>query len=473
MRKWVVLGIVGLLVFGNLVFAGGWDESDLQVSAGSKTCNTCNSCQEFDVDKVLNEVNLEIENLTRVINQKGAELQGLYQKAKISPTNESLDRILMLETELAYKRADLLFYQAQKQQVEMYKKYTRKTSYGVEVLYYKLPKKDEIVEELTNEINPAVEDPDFDWFISAYLQAYEMTGFELLEKLFELRNLIEKAKKGEASIEDLMKWKAEFKKLEAKRDHYGLKYSELDTLQELYMRGRYQTILKSALVQLSSISWGIPQYQGESCWPSWWYCPSKEEPLIEESPSEPTSWWDWVIGTYYMDAFEPVLVWVGIYSSETPNRDYFIGEECTTEFPEWHRGWEVRKYWNDLVDDYPDMRSIQVKLFYTAKLPSRGYKRYGMIWLYNCNEDECWLTSINEYLPSEPNIGPPDGYYDIVTTPNAKLSCCKTCPYGGSCTSCRWCNRHCDGCFACDPTGRQYFAAVGDPSEYRQRNIWP
>ena len=471
MRKWVILGIVALLVFSSFGFVlaqGDFQEvKDLQVRI--EKCESC-SCQDFDVDKVLSEVNARIENLTKVINQEEAELQVLYQKVQVLSTNKSWDRILMLETELAYKRADLLFYQAQKQQLEMYKKYMGKTPYGIEVLYYKLPKKDEIVEELTDEVHPIVKNPDFDWFISAYLQAYEMTSLELLEKLFELRNLTEKAKRGKASIEDLMKWKAEFRKLEAKRDHYGLRYSELDTLKELYIVGRQQTILKSASVQPLSISWGIPQYQGESCWSI--FCPSKEPPLIEESPSNADDWWDWIIGTYYMDDFEPVLVWVGMYDTYRPVDDprHFLGENCTTEFPAWHRGWEVRKYWEELKN-YPGIGSIQVKLFYTAKLPSRGFKRYGMIWVYNCNENECWLTSINEYLPLEPNIGPPDGYYDFVNPLGKTLRCCKTCPYGGSCTSCRWCNRHCGGCFACDPTGEQYIMTVDDPSDYHWKLI--
>ncbi len=110
MQRWVVLFVVGVLFLSSFAFAGQFQEvKDLQVPVSS---GACSSCQDFDVDKALSEINLKIENLTRVINQKEEELQELYQKARVFSTNETWDRILMLETELAYKRADLLFYQA-------------------------------------------------------------------------------------------------------------------------------------------------------------------------------------------------------------------------------------------------------------------------------------------------------------------------------------------------------------------------
>lgn len=79
MRKWVFWALLGLLVFGNFgfVFAEQFQEvRGLQVR--TEKCESC-SCQDFDVDKALSEVNARIENLTKVINQKEAELQGLYQ----------------------------------------------------------------------------------------------------------------------------------------------------------------------------------------------------------------------------------------------------------------------------------------------------------------------------------------------------------------------------------------------------------
>ena len=94
MRKWVILGIVALLVFSSF-------EKDLQVRI--EKCESC-SCQEFNIDKALSGVNARIENLTRVINRKEAELQVLHQKVQVLSINKGWDRILMLETELAYKR---------------------------------------------------------------------------------------------------------------------------------------------------------------------------------------------------------------------------------------------------------------------------------------------------------------------------------------------------------------------------------
>ena len=103
MRKWVILGIVALLVFSSFGFVlaqGDFQEvKDLQVRI--EKCESC-SCQDFNTDKALSEVNARIENLTKVINQKESELQVLYQE--VQTTNRGWDRILMLETELAYKR---------------------------------------------------------------------------------------------------------------------------------------------------------------------------------------------------------------------------------------------------------------------------------------------------------------------------------------------------------------------------------
>ena len=76
MRRWIVLFVVGLLFLSSFGFAGQAEDSQAPVSSG--TCDTCSSCQDFDVDKALSEVNARIENLTKVINQKEAELRKLY-----------------------------------------------------------------------------------------------------------------------------------------------------------------------------------------------------------------------------------------------------------------------------------------------------------------------------------------------------------------------------------------------------------
>ena len=190
MRRIVASLLLSLLVlssFGFVLAGDVWKESNLQVSAGSKTCNTCSSCQDFDVDKALSEVNLRIENLTRVINQKEAELQKLYAELSKSKSVETLEKIVKLEDEVQLLKSELEAYKRQKLSLEFVKKYTRKTSYGVEILYYRLPREDVLVRQYIEKVHPVRKDVDLDWFIAYYRQAGELTFDEYVETDMRLR----------------------------------------------------------------------------------------------------------------------------------------------------------------------------------------------------------------------------------------------------------------------------------------------
>ena len=98
MQRWVVLGVVVLLVFSSFGFVFAQESfqevKDLQVKA--EKCESC-SCQDFNIDKALSEVNEKIENLAKVINQKEVELRKLYAELNRAKSVETLERIVKLE----------------------------------------------------------------------------------------------------------------------------------------------------------------------------------------------------------------------------------------------------------------------------------------------------------------------------------------------------------------------------------------
>jgi len=148
MRRKTLLSlfVVGVLFLSNFVFAGQFQEvKDSQVPVSSKACDTCSSCQNFDVDRALSEVNAKIENLTKVINQKEAELKKLYAELNGTKSIETLEKIIKLEDEVQGLKSEREAYKRQKLSLELTKKYTRKTPYGLQVLYYRLPREDVLV----------------------------------------------------------------------------------------------------------------------------------------------------------------------------------------------------------------------------------------------------------------------------------------------------------------------------------------
>jgi len=109
MRRWVVLFLT------NFGFAGQFQEvKDSQVPVSSGTCGACSSCQDFDVGKALVEVNLKIENLTRIINQKEAELQKLYAEFNRTKSIKTLEKIVKLEDDIQLLKSEREFYKRQK-----------------------------------------------------------------------------------------------------------------------------------------------------------------------------------------------------------------------------------------------------------------------------------------------------------------------------------------------------------------------
>ncbi|MDK2853908.1 MAG: hypothetical protein PWQ92_802 [Thermococcaceae archaeon] len=115
MQRWVVLFVVGVLFLSSFAFAGQFQGvGDSQVLVSSGTCSACSSCQGFDVDKALREINLKIENLTRLINQKEAELHKLYAELNKTKSVETLEKIVKLEDEIQLLKSEKAFYERRK-----------------------------------------------------------------------------------------------------------------------------------------------------------------------------------------------------------------------------------------------------------------------------------------------------------------------------------------------------------------------
>lgn len=129
MQRWVVLSIVGLLVFSSFGFVFAQEVKSLQVS--SETCSACSSCRDFDIDKALSETNAKIENLTRLINQKEAELHKLYAELNKTKSVETLEKIVKLEDEIQLLKSEREFYERQKIIGRILNRYSGKNLYTI------------------------------------------------------------------------------------------------------------------------------------------------------------------------------------------------------------------------------------------------------------------------------------------------------------------------------------------------------
>jgi len=450
MQKWVVLGIIGLLVFSSFgfVFAGGWEESNAKLSASPGTCNTCNSCQDFDIDKALSEVNAKIENLTRVINQKEAELQELYVELNKTKSVGTLEKIVKLEDEVRGLKSEREAYKRQRLSLEFVKKYTRKTPHGVEVLYYRLPKEDVLVREYVEKVHPVRKDVDLDWFIAYYRQAGELTFDEYVETDMRLREILKEIRSGNATVEEALKLIQKRKRIWNEIYAYLEERVKLETIKRLKEIGKQQTIMKTTIgIEPLAIDVGISN--GWGC--SLHYCFGESAPVL------PTQ--------AYLHSFQKVAVWVGMYTSPTPNINYFYDEYCTYEFTSTsniHEYWEtaMELTYDPILGDSP-VNSIQVKWFFSAYDSSNV--KHDIIWQFECDATHCWLTTGRADLPNPDLV--PWGTYELDIFENY-LACCRGCLIG---CQCHWCNTHCGGCFACDPSRAQNFVHEDKPN----RTIWP
>ncbi|HIH72173.1 MAG TPA: hypothetical protein HA300_02205 [Thermococcaceae archaeon] len=465
------MSIVGLLVFSSFGFVFAQESfrevKNSQVPVSSEACSACSSCRDFDVDKALGEVNLKIENLTKLINQKEAELQGLYAELNKTKSVETLEKIVKLEDEAQLLKSDLEFYKRQELSLELIKKYTRRTPYGVEVLYYRLPREDELVREYIEKVHSVRKDVDLKWFIAFYRQAGELTFDEYVVTDMKLREVIKEIKAGNATVEDALKLIRQRKEIWDRIYAYLEERDKLQTFKNLKELGRKQTIMKTMGIEPYGIYSNVTYYNelgvkyscAEIIIDGIPYCGAN--PLKQTLPSYTYP------GTPSFKDLTPIAVWVGVYSSSEPNTDYYLGEFCTYTFKKeskLHEYWELAKYYDSRA------KSVQIKYFYDgiAYNPSTGeYQIANLIWQFECNSaTNCWVTSYRPRLP-DPNdpLTIPNGEYVIRVFSRAlRSNCCRSSsshdnPYG-----CHWSNGHCNACFAPDDSASQNFPHEDRPT---------
>jgi len=139
---------------------------------------------------------------------------------------------------------------------------------------------------------------------------------------------------------------------------------------------------------------------------------------------------------HYFTNFAQVRVWVGNYSDSPPDEDDFIDEQCYTYFT-----MNYDYYWSRRVTG---TESIQIKFFYSAY---KNTTRHNAIWVVNKNAyGHTTPSGYAMYAITTPS----NGYYYVSTF--LRSACCEQ-----TYNVWRWCNTHCQGCFACDPTGCQNF----------------
>jgi len=454
MQKCITLFVIGVMFLSRLVTAQEFRDSQV----GSEECKSC-SCRGFDFDKVLNEVNAKIANLSSVINQKEVELYTLYDEFNRTRDIEILEEIIKFEEEVQLLRSELELYKRQRLNLMLIKKYTRKTAYGIEILYYRLPRESKLVEKYVEELNPVKKDVNLDWLIAFYRQASELTFDDYIEVDMRLRDTLKEIKAGNGTIEDALKLIRERRKLWSEIYRYLEERDKLQTIKTLRELGRRQTIMKT----LGIVSYredeviyhselGLRYPCTETNIDGTPYCGVNSLKQVLPSYNYP--------GTPFFEDLTPIAVWVGVYSSSEPNRDYYLGEFCTYTFKEesrLHEYWELARYYDSRA------KSVQIKYFYDgiAYNPSIGeYQIVNLIWQFECNSaTTCWVTSYRPRLPYPNNpLTIPNGEYVIRVFSRAlRSNCCRSSsshdnPYG-----CHWSNRHCEACFAPDDSASQNF----------------
>jgi len=352
---------------------------------------------------------VEVEILEKEIKEKKEMLLGLYKEAKEGIRWKEIEdlqsEIEELEGEYWYKK-EILF------EIEVIRKYTELQNDGTL--------------KIVREPFPEIENLDFK--VAKALNTMEFVGKERMEKKSELyETLFGKdcenidwnntgkvyVKIPDLDINKIEKAYWEIEDLDVKHWKYKKEYIELRTIQKIK----------------EDIANGRTTLSG--CYGFW--CDPKTTPLND-------------FGYYTFYNFQKINVWVGMYSSSSPNPSYYLGEYCTTYFTT-----SMTYYWNLAKNRNPNTKSIQIKWFYLADVQEDG-TRHNIIWEGNKNSYREWYTYYGKYTTTNPK----SGRYQITRYLNHHACC--------GWIKCHWCNTHCGGCFACDPSGAQYFSRTDTKS---------
>ena len=351
----------------------------------------------------------DVALLEKEIKKKKEMLLGLYKEAKEGIQWKELEdlqsEIEELEREYWYKK-EVLF------EMSVIRKYTELQSDGTL----------KIVRESLPEID--------DFEVGKALNTMEFVGEEKMRKESELCELIFGKNYENKYWNEMGKEYVEVPDLDTKK--LETIYREIENLEDEHWQYKKRHIELRTIQKIKEdIANGRTTLSG--CYGFW--CDPPTTPLDD-------------YGYYIFYNFQKVKVWVGMYDKSSPfdpNAD-MIDEYCTTYFTT-----SMTYYWNLAKNRNPNTKSIQIKWFYLADVYDDG-TRHNIIWEGNKNSSREWYTYYGKYTTTNPK----SGSYQVKRYLNHHACC--------GWIKCHWCNTHCGGCFACDPSRAQYFSRTDTKS---------
>ncbi|WP_143592335.1 hypothetical protein, partial [Thermococcus litoralis] len=449
--------VVGVLFLSSFAFAGQFQGvGDSQVLVSSGTCSACSSCQGFDVDKALREINLKIENLTRLINQKEAELHKLYAELNKTKSVETLEKIVKLEDEIQLLKSEKAFYERRKNDLII-------LSISYIARPYRQFKNNEInvyIKEL-EQAGINVKNTTVNYLISLYWVMLGGLFDEVVRIDNEIHNTLHEFNSSSDEAEIVTKiisliqrkkklWEEIRRYLKLRDELYLINYVKKKELENLLWTAYNELPL---VASTTNCQWNA---NGKLI------CPEIKLGY-EEDPDCCLSFYGLksaltTDNTYLFENIRTSVVWVGMYSSSFPNKDYHVGDWCTYDFPPDNSESTIRGiYWEraqEIANEYGlTVNSIQIKFFYTARVYRSdlgGYQQTNLIFQYDCypygNSIVCRPSSgYGKSLFSNPQ-NPPYSFQTKIAVYPYVLVCKMYGDCGGyGCEYAKWANGHCWG----------------------------
>ena len=367
--------------------------------------------EPLDFDKVLEKTvgwENDVEMLEKEIKEKKKLLLELYKKTKEGIYWKEIEdlqsEIEELEREYWYKK-EILF------EISVIRKYTELQSDGTL----------KIVKESLPEID--------DFEVGKALNTMEFVGEEKMRKESELCELIFGKNYENKYWNEMGKEYVEVPDLDTKK--LETLYREIENLEDEHWQYKKRHIeLRTIQKMNKDLNKGISILTI--------YC--SETLCLPKIPHLKDNYW------YSFGNFRKIRVWVGMYSTNSPHKNYKIDEYCTSYFTT-----SMNYYWNVAKNRNPNTKSIQIKWFYLADVYDDG-TRHNIIWEGNKNSSREWYTYYGKYTTTNPK----SGSYQVKRYLNHHACC--------GWIKCHWCNTHCGGCFACDPSRAQYFSRTDTKS---------
>lgn len=462
MRRKTLLSlfVVGVLFLSNFGFAGQFQEvKNSQVPKPAGTCSACSSCQDFNVGKSLVEVNARIENLTKVINQKEAELHKLYAELNRTKSIETLEKIVKLEDDIQLLKNEKAFYERRKNELLLFGQYMRKP-YG-----QSRNSTDRYIQNLKRIGLDIDSDITTNHLISLYWVVIGALFDDIVEIDNKIYNTLQEFQSNSDSVKDVDRI---ISLLQRKRNLWEEIRRYLKSRDELYFTNYIEEKKKEQEKILWAMYNEIPLVTTTTnCqWNTNGKLICSEIKLgYEEDPDCCLSFYRLKSALsadvqYTFENLNPSVVWVGMYSSNFPNIEEHVGDWCTYNFPSDNSESTIRSmYWEraqEIANEYGlTVNSIQIKFFYTARVYRSdfgGYQQTNLIFQYDCypfsGNIVCKPSSgYGKVLFNNPQTPPYSFQTKIAVNPYV-LACKMYGDCGGyGCEYAKWANGHCWGVF--------------------------